>query len=255
MQSEDSHISDQELSMAADGELSSAREAEVLSHLAGCWTCRTRQFELEHTIGEFVRLHRAGGESLLPPAAGPRAQLKAQLAECSRTPVEYPVRWRVGVAAAAVLATAWFVAQWRPVLRPAAVPVSMPRASLTPGATILAGAGDVCVASIAKNRTVSVALRRQVFAEYGISGAEAQAYEVDYLITPALGGADDIHNLWPQSYSATLWNAHVKDALEDRLRELVCQGQLDLATAQREISVDWIGAYKKYFHTDLPLQQ
>ena len=78
-------------------------------------------------------------------------------------------------------------------------------------------------------------------------------YEVDYLITPALGGADDIRNLWPESYGAVVWNARVKDALEDRMRELVCSGQLDLATAQREIASDWIGSYKKYFHTERPL--
>ena len=83
--------------------------------------------------------------------------------------------------------------------------------------------------------------------------ADPKAYEVDYLITPALGGADDIGNLWPQSYSATIWNARVKDALEDRLHELVCRGDVDLTTAQREISRDWISAYKKYFHTDRPL--
>lgn len=83
--------------------------------------------------------------------------------------------------------------------------------------------------------------------------ADPKAYEVDYLITPALGGADDIGNLWPQSYSATIWNAHVKDALEDRLHELVCRGDVDLTTAQREISRDWISAYKKYFHTDRPI--
>ncbi|HZT37758.1 MAG TPA: hypothetical protein VFA28_07660 [Bryobacteraceae bacterium] len=82
--------------------------------------------------------------------------------------------------------------------------------------------------------------------------ADPRAYEVDYLITPALGGADDLGNLWPQSYSATQWNARVKDALEDRLHELVCSGSLDLATAQREIATDWIAAYKKYFHTDQP---
>jgi hypothetical protein len=92
-----------------------------------------------------------------------------------------------------------------------------------------------------------------VFEEYGISPAEPQAYEVDYLITPALGGVDDIRNLWPQSYSSTVWNAKVKDALEDRLHELVCEGQLDLATAQRDIAADWVGAYKKYFHTERPL--
>jgi len=40
------------------------------------------------------------------------------------------------------------------------------------------------------------------------------AYEVDYLITPELGGATDIRNLWP--YGDTVWNAHVKDQLEDR---------------------------------------
>ena len=76
---------------------------------------------------------------------------------------------------------------------------------------------------------------------------------MDYLITPALGGSDDIRNLWPQPYSAGVWNARVKDALEDRLRQLVCEGKLDLESAQREIARDWIGAYKKYFHTDHPL--
>jgi hypothetical protein len=100
---------------------------------------------------------------------------------------------------------------------------------------------------------VPVTLRRQVFDEYGIKGGSPTAYEVDYLITPALGGADDIHNLWPQSYTSTVWNAQVKDALEDHLRNLVCDGQLDLATAQHEIAMNWIDAYKKYFHTDRPL--
>jgi hypothetical protein len=50
-----------------------------------------------------------------------------------------------------------------------------------------------------------------------------------------------------------MWNARVEDALEDRLRDLVCSGDVDLPTAQREISTDWIGAYKKYFHKDKPI--
>lgn len=45
----------------------------------------------------------------------------------------------------------------------------------------------------------------------------------------------------------------MKDDLEDHLRDLVCEGQLDLATAQREIAGNWIEAYKKYFHTEIPL--
>jgi hypothetical protein len=38
----------------------------------------------------------------------------------------------------------------------------------------------------------------------------------------------------------------VKDALERKLHKLVCAGQLDLKTAQREIASDWINAYQRY---------
>ena len=34
---------------------------------------------------------------------------------------------------------------------------------------------------------------------------------------------------------------------------MVCGGELDLSTAQRDIATDWIAAYKKYFHTNRPL--
>lgn len=78
-------------------------------------------------------------------------------------------------------------------------------------------------------------------------------YEIDYLITPELGGADDIRNLWPEPYADTEWNAHVKDQLENYLRDQVCEGRLNLSTAQRDISVDWVSAYKKYLHTESPL--
>ena len=62
-----------------------------------------------------------------------------------------------------------------------------------------------------------------------------------------------MRNLWPQPYSEGTWNARVKDALEDRLRTMVCAGSLDLATAQRALADDWIGAYKQYFRTSEPL--
>ena len=100
---------------------------------------------------------------------------------------------------------------------------------------------------------VPVSLQQQVFREYGLADAKPEAYEVDYLITPELGGSSDIRNLWPQPYSSSVWNAHVKDALEERLHEMVCAGEIDLETAQRDIATNWILAYKKYFHTDRPL--
>ena len=73
------------------------------------------------------------------------------------------------------------------------------------------------------------------------------------VIADSLSDLDDIRNLWPQSSSTAMWNARVKDALEDRLWEMVCEGTVDLESAQREIASDWIAAYKKYFATDRPV--
>jgi len=102
-------------------------------------------------------------------------------------------------------------------------------------------------------RDVSQSMRQEVFQEYGIVKPHSDDYEIDYLIAPGLGGVEDIHNLWPEPYSSSTWNAHVKDALEEHLHQMVCAGQLNLSTAQRDIATDWIAAYKKYFHTDKPL--
>ena len=74
-------------------------------------------------------------------------------------------------------------------------------------------------------------LQQEVFQEYGMAGF-ARSYEVDYLITPGLGGSDDIRNLWPEPHHNTAWNSYVKDQLEDRLHHLVCGRKLTLATAR-----------------------
>jgi len=34
---------------------------------------------------------------------------------------------------------------------------------------------------------------------------------------------------------------------------MVCSGSLDLTEAQQEIAANWIEAYKKYFHTEMPI--
>jgi hypothetical protein len=262
MWSRDSHPSDLDLVLAADGELSARRAERLRKHLAGCWECRVRAQALEGGITEFVRLHRGDLDPLLPPAAGSRALLKARLEELA-SPRQLPA-WRrpfipVAVCALILLAFAVFrLPHRRPSMRTPAlyatfVPISFPATELTPGVARAETRDQVCGSHEGKNREVPSELRRKVFALYGMPGADPKAYEVDYLITPALGGADEIGNLWPQAYSATIWNARVKDALEDRLHDLVCRGDLDLPTAQHEISTDWIGAYKKYFHTDKPI--
>ena len=47
-------------------------------------------------------------------------------------------------------------------------------------------------------RDVPSSLRQEVFKEYGIVNPRPEDYEIDYLIAPGLGGAEDIHNLWPE---------------------------------------------------------
>jgi hypothetical protein len=135
-------------------------------------------------------------------------------------------------------------------------PGVVPNRNLTPGAIRRVSRADVCsMAHEEVVRAVPAALRQKVFQEYGIVNPRAADYEIDYLITPGLGGAEDIHNLWPEPYTSAIWNARVKDDLEERLHEMVCAGKLDLSTAQRDIATDWIAAYKKYFQTDRPLSE
>lgn len=257
------HPSDQELLMSADGELAAERLRNLEEHLTTCWACRARKAEIEAAIVEFVHFHRRTLDPQLPPAAGPRALLRARLAERSSTGQQGKLRWfgaspgihllaRIG-GAAVIVALAFFFLTQIQVRNPMRAAPVLPQASLTPGVVRLATAEAVCAIPAPNNRIVPISLRRQVFKEYGMSGNDPRAYEVDYLITPALGGADDVRNLWPQSYSGTVWNAQAKDALEDRLRDLVCKGKVDLATAQQDISSDWIAAYKRYFHADTPI--
>jgi hypothetical protein len=268
MRSEYSHLTDKQLLLAADGELSSRRAAQVRAHLAGCWDCRARMGEIEATIADFARAHHQSFNSSLPPISGAGAQLRAQLAEMAIKSHAESRRWifrfaplaQVGMyLCVAILMTAvagkWLFQHFRLSLPSSAIVSSsqpvIPNRSLTPGATRQVAIGDVC--SMAQEeviKPVPASLRHKVFQEYGIGNSRADDYEVDYLIAPGLGGVEDIHNLWPEPNTSTLWNAHVKDALEERLHELVCLRKLDLSTAQHDIATDWIAAYKKYFHTE-----
>ncbi|HXN27403.1 MAG TPA: hypothetical protein VN902_09795 [Candidatus Acidoferrales bacterium] len=271
MGDEELHLSDQDLLRSADGELAASRARQVRAHLAGCWLCRTRLGELEATIAAFVHAHRGMLDPQLPSAAGPRALLKSQLVAAAaksdaapwprilqfffpRGALAYVPVALVLIAAASALLMQHFASP-----RPSTsfLPIenaAVPDHTLTPGATRPISISDACSTDHEEVvRDVPAALRQQVLHEYGIASARAEDYEIDFLIAPSLGGSEDIHNLWPEPYTLPTWNARVKDALEEHLHQMVCQGTLDLATAQRDISTDWIAAYKKYFHTERPL--
>jgi len=267
----DMHLSDQEMLLAADGELSTGRVTEVRAHLAACWGCRARMAEIEGTIADFARAQRQTLDPKLPPIAGPRALLKARLAELAFKLDANSRGWFLNLTSATrglvfagtailIAAVAGSILVRHFTLRSPNSMVTtsergaLPDRRLTPGATRRVTISDVC--SSAHEEVVgevSMPLRQEVFQKYGIVNAHVSDYEIDYLIAPGLGGAEDIHNLWPEPYTSRTWNAYVKDALEERLHEMVCGGEVDLSTAQRDIATDWIAAYKKYFRTDRPL--
>ncbi len=130
-------------------------------------------------------------------------------------------------------------------------PPILPDPKMTPGDVLDVTKADICVPGYTKKvRNVPKAVKDQVYQEYGITSHAPGEYEVDHLISLELGGSNSIKNLWPESYKSEPWNAHVKDALENRLHKDVCDGTIELKTAQQDIARDWIAAYKKYFHTD-----
>jgi hypothetical protein len=269
MTSENVHLSSQELLLCADGELSRRRAAEVRGHLASCWDCRGRMAEIEGTIVAFARAYREDLHPQLPSADGPRALLKAQLALEAKSSVGSwrQFFWLSSASRTAMLAGAalfliavagkFFVQDFASRGENSTVVANelgaVPDLNLTPGATRAVTIHEICLMSHEEVvREVPASLRQEIFQEYRIKDGRAEDYEIDYLITPGLGGAEDIHNLWPEPRSST-WNAQVKDTLEEHLHEMVCAGKLDLPTARRAIAKDWIAAYKNYFHTDRPL--
>jgi hypothetical protein len=232
------HLTQQDLILLMDSESGGAR-----GHVNACALCRTRLEEIENTFAAFANLHQGTFNPQLPPASQSRAELRSRIQEAAAVRT---MNW--WFPATAIAACCLVIALY---LHP--MDLSKPKITLTPGETRNVSLADVCRdESWGAPRAIPISLRQQVFHEYGIRDAHHGAYEVDYLITPELGGADSIRNLWPEPYSA-VWNAHVKDKLEQRLHGLVCSGQVDLATAQRDLSRDWIGAYKKYFRTEQPM--
>jgi hypothetical protein len=123
----------------------------------------------------------------------------------------------------------------------------VPKAALTPGATLVVTAADICVPGYTKKvRNVPAAVKRQVYASYGVRTHQPGDYEIDHLISLELGGSNSTRNLWPESYRTHPWNARVKDALENELHRRVCAGTMDLARAQAVIAKNWVIGYREF---------
>jgi hypothetical protein len=266
MQDNKAHLPDEELLLFSDQELPIRHAAKVREHVAQCEACRRRLAELEDASADFLDFHERETQAQSSHSGNSRAVLKARLSEASGQ-IGKSRRAAFGSALAQQLASAglalllvaggtWTVRHFvRERSNPDAMMaerIALPRRTLTPGSTQVVQVEALCSNQDLENDPpVNPSLEQAVFNEYGVPASSRNDYELDYLITPALGGVDNIQNLWPQPYSSP-WNARVKDQLEDHLHELVCQGKVQLATAQNDIASDWIAAYKRYFNTDKP---
>jgi hypothetical protein len=78
-----------------------------------------------------------------------------------------------------------------------------------------------------------------MLSEAGIDQTRAREFELDHIVPLALGG----HPRNPSNRALQPWDgehgAKMKDILETRLQELVCDGQVTLVDAQMCIGQDW----------------
>jgi hypothetical protein len=262
------HPSDETLLRAIDRELPPVLDAATERHLAACGPCRARHRQLASIAAVVSDAHLDSAQ----PSRGQdalRARLAVRMMEASVADrwwrfrglerlAALPPAATVAVALTAIVVLGRMLPYWTASTPPDTFVASvesaaLPIRSLTPGAARAIGLGEICATHTPERLPVPAVVRTAVLRDYRMEDVPADEYELDYLITPELGGTPDRRNLWPERYGSRVWNAGVKDSLEALLPELVCRGDVDLATAQRDIATDWIAAYKKYFHVDHPV--
>lgn len=82
-------------------------------------------------------------------------------------------------------------------------------------------------------------LKLQQMKQFHLSGSPKD-FEEDHLISLEIGGhPTDPKNLWPEPWEGT-YGARKKDACENKLHKMVCNGQISLKAAQYYISHNWI---------------
>ncbi|MFI5036683.1 MAG: hypothetical protein ACHQFZ_10820, partial [Acidimicrobiales bacterium] len=133
----------------------------------------------------------------------------------------------------------------------------LPNPALTPGAvnpavTPATIRTTICVSgyssSVRPPESYTEALKyRQLDGGYNLRGdTRASDYEEDHLIPLEVGGSPtSVKNLWPEPRDTT-WNASRKDALENTMHRLVCDGAVSLAAARRVFTTNWIDGYRRY---------
>src|ERR1019366_5219447 len=206
---------DETLLRAVDGELSPRERALFARHLAVCDACRGRLWQMACAAADASRacLEERGAP---PLAADPlRARLSARMAQLSAARdrswrfrvAECVARWPYAVPVAAacallVIAVCLLGSQADP-QQPnrffaAIEPEARPIRSLTPGAVAPVTVADLCAGRGPAHERIPTPVRQAILHDYRMDDVPADEYELDYLITPELGGSTDRRNLWPE---------------------------------------------------------
>jgi len=125
---------------------------------------------------------------------------------------------------------------------------------LTPGVVASTDESEVCgrvngLTYSQRHRKTTAAMKAEVFRRYGIDPETARqhSWEIDHRVELAIGGADDVRNLWPES-GETHPNFHDKDRLEAEVWRRVCvHHTMTLAEGQAIFLGDWIEGYTRIF--------
>lgn len=139
-----------------------------------------------------------------------------------------------------LIASFVFILISTPTIMACEIKENLPDSDCTPGDTLNVTKQQVCTPGYSKTvRNVPEKLKKEVYASYGVIHHSRATHEVDHLIPLTLGGSNDIHNLWPQG-AMPYPGFRQKDGLENRLRAMVCRGEISLEEAQIMISSNWV---------------
>lgn len=79
--------------------------------------------------------------------------------------------------------------------------------------------------------------------------------EIDHIVPLALGGADEVKNLWAEPEHLIVggfdYGFHTKDRLESFLVLQMKEGKISPKDAQNCIISDWVACYQKYLSAQL----
>jgi hypothetical protein len=99
-------------------------------------------------------------------------------------------------------------------------------------------------------RNVPDSEKHQVEVEYGLAPrGYGSTMEIDHIVSLELGGSNDIANLYPEKATLPVGapGFHVKDKLQNKLPDLVCDGSMSLRGVQRQIAANWQALYRRVF--------